>query len=166
MPQLHAELAPIAFLVGVWEGDGSGDSPNCEPFTYRERTTFTHDGRPFLYYEQSTWRTGPDAKEMPSHNERGMWRGFDDGRVEAVIAQTGGIGEVAVGRAEGNRLQLDSTTISSTPSAKEVRGLWRVYTGREDMLVVDVDMAAMGSPRVFHLHAELRQSAMSTITGA
>ena len=166
-PPLHDDLAPLAFLAGVWEGEGNGDYPNVEPFRYRERTSFTHDGRPFLFYEQRTWRTGPDGNEMPSHTELGFLRGYPDGRVEAVIAQTGGNAEVAIGEARDNRVALEFGAIVRTPSAKEVNGLWRVIRLVGDELHVTVDMAAVGSPRAFHLDARLRrQSSRSTISGA
>ncbi len=168
-PALHGDLAPLAFLVGAWEGDGTGDYPNVEPFRYRERTTCTHDGRPFLWYEQRTWRAGPDGNEMPSHTELGFLRGYADGRVEAVIALTGGTSEVAVGEARDNRLSLASHAIGRTPSAKEVTGLWRVVALEGDELHVTVDMAAVGSARTFHLDVRLRQSresSRSTINGA
>jgi hypothetical protein len=165
-PPLHDDLAPLAFLAGVWEGEGEGDYRNVEPFRYRERASFTHDGRPFLFYEQRTWRTGPDGNEMPSHTELGFLRGDADGRVEAVIAQTGGNAEVAVGEARGNLLELASSRIVQTPSAKLVNGLWRVLALEGETLHVTVDMSAVGSPRAFHLDARLRQSSRSTISGA
>jgi hypothetical protein len=154
----HSDLAPLAFLIGTWEGDGAGDYPNVEPFRYRERTTFTHDGRPFLFYEQRCWRPGPDGNDMPSHSELGFLRGFADGRVEAVIAQTGGSAEVATGEARAERVELESSAVTQTPSAKEVNALWRAFALEGDMLHVTVDMAAVGSPRGFHLDARLRRA--------
>jgi hypothetical protein len=155
VPALHSDLATLAFLAGVWEGDGEGDYPTVEAFRYRERTSFTHDGRPFLFYEQRCWRPGPDGNEMPSHSELGFLRGFADGRVEAVIAQTGGTAEVSVGEARDNRLELEFRTITRTPSAKEVNGLWRVLALEDTVLHATVDMAAVGSARCFHLDARL-----------
>lgn len=151
-PALHPDLASAAFLLGMWRGEGSGSYPTVESFRYREETRFSHDGRPFLFYEQSTWRGEP---EMPSHSERGYWRVFADGRVEAVIAQTGGASEVAVGTAEGGRVELASTSITLTPSAKAVIGLWRVFVRDGDELRCEVDMAAVGRTRQFHLRSTL-----------
>jgi hypothetical protein len=154
---LHPELARIAFLLGTWEGDGEGDYPTVQPFRYRERTSFTHDGRPFVFYEQRTWRTGPDGNEMPSHTELGMLRGYADGTVEAVIAQTTRTAEAAIGSAHDDRLELQPHAIAQAPTAKPVEGLWRVFALEDGVLHVTVDMAAMGLARGFHLDARLRR---------
>jgi hypothetical protein len=157
VPPLHGELAPLAFLVGTWEGEGEGDYPTVQPFRYRDRTSFTHDGRPFLFYEQRTWRAGPDGTEMPSHTELGIWRGYADGQVEAVITQTTRTAEAAIGSARDNRLELQPHAIAQAPTAKPVEGLWRVYAREGDVLRVSVDMAAMGLARGFHLDARLQR---------
>ncbi len=150
-PPLNAELEPIAFLLGTWEGDGAGAFPTVEDFTYRERTRFFHDGRPFLYYEQDTWRGNP---EQPSHTERGFLRTSADGRVEAAITQTARVVEVAIGQARDGRLELETASMSRTPTAKDIRGLWRVYEVDGDVMHCTVDMEAMGVP-TFHLRSTL-----------
>lgn len=150
----HGDLAPAAFLLGTWEGTGRGGYPTVSPFGYRERTRWWHDGRPFLGYEQRTWRS-VDGGEVPAHVETGFWRVFADGRVEATIAQTGGVAEVAVGAAAGTRVELASSHVALAPAAKPVAALWRTYVLDGGVLVCTTDMAAMGRDRGPHLASRL-----------
>lgn len=152
--KLHDDVAPAAFLLGTWEGTGRGDYPTVSPFEYRERTRWSHDGRPFLVYEQRTWR-GVDGREVPAHFESGFWRVFPDGRVEASIAQTGGVVEIAVGVVDGEHLALASSAVSLAPAAKPVTRLWRSFSLDAGRLTCTTDMAAMGLDRTFHLDARL-----------
>ena len=47
---LHADLMPLAFLLGHWQGNGHGDYPTIEKFQFGQEIAFTHDGRPFLHF--------------------------------------------------------------------------------------------------------------------
>lgn len=155
---IHEDIRALAPLLGAWEGSGRGSYPTVEAFTYRDHTSFSHDGRPFLWYEQRTWRAAPAAKGMvASHCEIGFWRVFADGRVEAVIAQTGGVNEVALGRWDGSALRLETVAVDLTPSAKDVRAVWRTWHLDGDTLHGEVEMAAVGQHRTPHLHFELRR---------
>lgn len=151
----HPDLEPLAALVGAWEGVGEGDYPTVEAFGYVERTRFWHDGRPFLFYEQRTWV--PD-RSRSLHAESGLWRAHPDGRVEATIAQTGGITEVAEGRVDGGHVELASTSIGRTASAKQVDGVWRRYRVDGDRLEHELDLAAVGVARTWHLRATLARA--------
>ena len=43
---MHPDLAPIAFLLGNWRGQGEGEYPGVEPFHYTEELSFEHVGDP------------------------------------------------------------------------------------------------------------------------
>lgn len=92
---LPAELVPLSWLIGVWEGVGLveyeiGDEVRRHEFG--QRISFSHDGLPFLNYSSFTWQSGeatpaeaggaPDALREPQEprptvplvTENGYWR--------------------------------------------------------------------------------------------
>jgi hypothetical protein len=75
---LPADLAPLAWLIGVWEGTGVIDYPVGDErlqgeFTHR--VSFSHDGGPFLNYSAAATFTGDDhAVSIPLTAETGFWR--------------------------------------------------------------------------------------------
>jgi hypothetical protein len=169
---LSDQLAPVAALLGTFEGDGSGDYPTIEPFRYRERVTFRHTGKPFLAYEQRTWHPDTDA---PMHAELGYLRvpgptaeavagagPVADGRgpgvpvaVEFVLVHPTGIVEVEEGTLVDGVLTLATTTVGRTATAKAVRSLRRTIRFEADRLAYDLWMAYADVPDTHHLHAEL-----------
>ncbi len=81
---LPAELVPLSWLIGVWEGSGViayrvGDEVREHEFG--QRVAFSHDGTPHLQYSCSAWLP-PDAvaegEEQPAprnlFSEIGYWR--------------------------------------------------------------------------------------------
>jgi len=140
---LHPAVAPLAFLLGTWRGEGRRDYPTIEPFAYQEETVFAHVGKPFFSYAQRT-RAVPD--EAPLHGETGYLRPTSGGALELVIAHPTGILELDLGHVDGTTLALRSDRVLCTPTAKEVVELRYV-----------LDMAAVGQPLTFHLEATLRR---------
>ena len=151
---LHTDVEPLAFLLGSWTGEGKGDYPTIEPFSYREEVRFWHVGKPFLAYSQRTWHRD-DGR--PLHSEVGYWRCTAAGRVEVVLAHPTGIAEVEEGTVAGSRIQLRTTTVGRTSTAKEVSALERTFEVRGDVLSYAVRMAAVGLALRPHLSAELRR---------
>ncbi len=43
---LHRDCAPIAWLLGTWRGNGHGNYPAIDGFSFGQECIFTHDGRP------------------------------------------------------------------------------------------------------------------------
>lgn len=154
-PPLHPDLAHLAALVGTWEGDGAGHYPTIADFVYRERVTFGHVGKPFLVYQQRTWH--PEHGH-PMHAETGYLRPAPDDGVELVLAHPTGIVEVEEGRLEDGVLELVTTTIGRTATAKDVRRLRRQLRLDGDRLDYDVWMAHADVPETHHLAANLRRT--------
>jgi len=152
--ELPDALAPLAFLLGTWAGDGHGAYPTIEDFAYSEETSFAYQGKPLLAYAQRS-RVPPGG--APSHAEVGYLRPAPVG-AELVLAHPSGIVEVSEGTVRGTRLELATLHVVTTPTAKAVTDVRRVYERRGDVLSYRIDMAAVGQPLGFHLEAELHRT--------
>lgn len=75
---LPADLAPLSWLIGVWEGTGvieytAGDHRFEGEFTHR--VSFSHDGAGFLNYSATGWMAAADGEaSVPLVAETGFWR--------------------------------------------------------------------------------------------
>ncbi|MBP2437196.1 FABP family protein [Microbacterium amylolyticum] len=75
---IPAELVPLSWLVGVWEGTGVidytvGDTHYSGEFTHR--VSFSHDGGSFLNYSATgVMRATAFQAERPLVSETGFWR--------------------------------------------------------------------------------------------
>ena len=153
-PELHPDLASVAFLLGTWQGEGEGSYPTVEDFTYAEEIRFTHSGKPLLAYTQRTWHP---AKGFAMHAESGFWRIQPEGRIEIVLAHPTGVAEIQEGTVRGTTIDVATTSVSRTTTAKEVAALERTFTVDGDVLRYEVRMAAVGVPLTSHLRAELKR---------
>ncbi|BBY08097.1 peroxynitrite isomerase [Mycobacterium noviomagense] len=157
--ELHPDLEALAPLLGTWAGRGSGKYPTIEPFEYLEEVVFSHVGKPFLIYGQKT-KAPADGK--PLHAETGYLRVPQPGRVELVLAHPSGITEIEVGTysTSGDRIDIElaSSAIGLTPSAKEVTALDRRFRISGDELSYSLRMGAVGQPVQDHLAAVLRRT--------
>jgi hypothetical protein len=79
---IPAEVVPLSWLLGVWEGSGVLAYRVGDDLLEREfgqRVAFTQDGTPHLQYSSSTWLLGDEPAEgrlspPPLFSEIGYWR--------------------------------------------------------------------------------------------
>lgn len=163
-PSLHPDLTEVADLIGTWSGRGSGQYPTIESFEYVETISFGHVGKPFLRYEQRTRRLETDGSfGPPLHAESGYWRFPAPGRVELVLSHPTGITEIEEGTIEIDRdgvmtIDLVTTSVSLSGSAKSVTALGRTFRVDGDTISYRLSMAAVGLPLQHHLAAQLRRA--------
>ena len=153
-PDLHPALEPVSFLLGTWRGSGTGSYPNIDDFTYEEETRFWHTGRPFLCYLQRTWA---QDSGNPMHSEMGFWRPQRDGTIELALTHSFGVVEISLGEIGEAALSTESTTLTSSPTAKEIAGLARRFEVVDDVLSYELKMAFGESELQPHLRAELKK---------
>jgi len=153
--ELNPAVTPVAFLLGTWRGEGEGMYPTIKPFRYREELRFSHNGKAFLIYAQ---RTEAIETSQPLHGEAGYLRLVGDGRVEFVIAQPIGFAEISLGRVNGQRIEVESASVSRTPTAKAVTSITRSLWLDGETLRYELKMGMDGVPLAQHLVASFQRT--------
>lgn len=157
---LCPELAPLAWLVGRWEGAGVYGYPTITSGHFGQEIVVSHDGRPFLEMHSHSWLLDDQGKvTRRSATELGVWRMLPDGEVELLLTHPTGILEMYVGRLEAGRnsIQLRTDSVVRSTAAKEYNAGSRMYGLFEADLMWVMDMAAMGHEMLPHLSARLKR---------
>ena len=75
---LPADIVPLSWLIGVWEGTGVIDYPVGDEHLkgeFAHRVSFSHDGGPFLNYSATATFTGDEGStSIQLIAETGFWR--------------------------------------------------------------------------------------------
>lgn len=158
---MHPLIEPYEFMIGTWQGTGTGHYPTIDDFNYRETITFAAIAdKPFLRYEQHT----ANAQGEPMHTEAGYFRPREDGHLEFVIAHPMGQTELLEGTATLNddgslTVVLGYSEIRNTTTAKLVENTMRhyVFNAAKTAVHTEFDMAAVGEPMQQHLVSELHK---------
>jgi hypothetical protein len=154
----HPDLAPLSFLLGRWEGAGVGGYETIEDFQFGQEISFSHNGKPYLFYVSRTWLL--DAEGVigrPLAMETGFWRPRPEGEIEVVLAHPTGIVEIYLGEVTGTKIELATDAVARTSSAKDVAAGRRLYGMVGADLAYAYDMAAVGQPLQPHLSAQLKR---------
>jgi hypothetical protein len=159
---LHADLAPLAWLVGRWAGAGLVGYPTIESQRFGQEVVCSHDGRRFLRWESRTWLLDEDGNQVrPLATELGFWRpvseSSDGSNVELLLAHPTGFVEMYAGRADPAKVEVATDGVLRSPDAKEYTSAHRLYGYVESRLMWVMDMAAVGQPLQSHVSAELQR---------
>jgi len=157
-PELHPDLAPLAFLLGRWQGAGVGGYPTIESFRFGQEIVFSHNGKPFLSYTSRSWLLDEEGQPgRPLGTEAGFWRPQPDNEVELLLVHPTGITEIYLGQVTGTRIELGTDVVTRTATAKEVTAGHRLYGLVGLDLAWAYDMAAVGQQLQPHLSAQLKK---------
>ncbi|HVN49888.1 MAG TPA: FABP family protein [Acidimicrobiales bacterium] len=149
-------LDAVAAFAGTWEGRGEGSYPTIDDFAYTERIELVAvPGKAMLGY-RSTTRAGDDGRAL--HAESGFLRVVGPAAVELVVAQGAGLVEIAEGSVADGVIELLSTVVRGTSTAKDVAATVRRYQVAGDELSYELWMAAVGQPLRPHLRAQLARA--------
>lgn len=156
---LHPNCGPIAWLLGTWRGNGHGDYPTIEKFTYGQELIFTHDGRPFFHYMARAWITDDNGEHVrDAAIETGFIRCPEPGKLELLLTHSSGISELWHGEAAEGKIELTTDAVMRSETAKEVVAGKRMYGNVNGELMYAYDMAAMGQSLQPHLWARLKRA--------
>jgi len=156
---LHPDCAPIAWLLGTWQGNGHGDYPTIDAFEFGQELVFTHDGRPFFHYFSRSWIVDADGNKVrDAALETGFLRARPGGQLEMLLTHPTGFAEVWYGEADSAKFELVTDAVVRTSTAKDYAGGKRLYGYVEGDLLWAYDMAAMGQPLQPHLWARLQRA--------
>ncbi|HTW05839.1 MAG TPA: FABP family protein [Streptosporangiaceae bacterium] len=155
---MHEALAPVAFLLGRWEGAGVVGYPTIESAQFGQEVTFSHNGKPFLIYSSRTWLLDEEGRPgRPLSMETGFWRPQPERQLEVLLAHPTGITEIYLGEVTGTKIEMATDAVVRTATAKEVTAGRRLYGLVEGDLAYAYDMAAVGQPLQAHASARLKR---------
>ena len=157
---LPPALAPLAWLVGRWEGAGVVGYPTIESANFGQEIDCSHDGRPFLEWHSRTWLLDDSGERVrPLATELGFWRVLEDGEIELLLTHPTGIIEMYAGRRDSDRpaVHLRTDGVLRSPAAKEYNAGTRMYGLVDSELLYAMDMAAVGQTLQSHLSAKLKR---------
>jgi hypothetical protein len=155
---LPRDLAPLAWLIGRWEGAGVVGYPTIESVNFGQEITVTHDGRPFLEWQSRSWLLSEAGEKVrPLATEFGFWRPVEGGEVEFLLAHPTGIVELYYGTAQPAKIELRTDGVLRSPHAKDYRAASRLYGLVNSNLLWAMDMAAVDQPLQSHASAELKR---------
>ena len=158
------ELAPLAWLIGRWEGAGVVGYPTIESANFGQEVECFHDGRPFLEWHSRSWLLDEEGNKVrPLATELGFWRPLPDGEVELLLTHSTGIVELYYGRTSPAKIELRTDGVIRSPQAKEYAAGARLYGYVNSNLMWAMDMAAMGQSLQSHVSAELKKVGPPTL---
>ena len=148
---LPAEVIPLSWLLGVWEGSGViaykiGDTVREHEF--RQRVAFTQDGGPHLQYACSAWLADADGADLgvrPLFSELGYWRlSRPLGAADPGPGMLPGVGEPVFTTADAvETLRTPAGSFDIEVSILQPGGVSELYLGTVDGPRIDLGTDAV-----------------------
>lgn len=143
-------------LLGRWVGQGAGEYPTIQPFSYRETLEVVAVADKPLARWSST--TTDELTGEPRHSEVGFVRSAGDS-CELMLAHVFGVTELSLATpTSAGSFDFESISIACSPTAKEITAVRRSITLRAEVLEYRVSMAAVGLGMTHHLSARLERA--------
>jgi len=126
---LPAELVPLSWLIGVWEGTGvidyaigEGDDARRVSREFGQRVSFSHDGLPYLNYSSYTWLLPERPESERPVNALGLPE-FDDSASSAASAGGEGADDAPI---DLDAIQPEGATVEPPTPLTAETGYWRL----------------------------------------
>lgn len=157
-PDMPRELAPLAWIIGRWEGAGVLGYPDIESVNFGQEVVCFHDGRPFLEWRSTMWLLDAEGNQVEIlASEVGYWRPLPDSEVELVLVHPTGVLEMYYGNTSPAKIELRTDGVLRSPAAMEYSAATRLYGNVNSNLMWAMDMAATGHPLQSYASAELKR---------
>lgn len=152
------ELAPIAWMIGRWEGAGVMGYPGMESVNFGQEVVCSHDGRPFLEWRSTTWLLDESGNQLePLTSEVGYWRPLPDAEVEFVLAHPTGVVEMYYGTTSPAKVEIRTDGVLRSPTAPGYTAATRLYGYVNSNLMWAMDMATTEHPLQSYASAECKR---------
>ncbi|MEU7766390.1 FABP family protein [Nocardia sp. NPDC049190] len=136
-PDLSSSMLALLPLVGVWRGEGEGNSSERGDYRFGQQIVVSHDGGDYLAWDSRSWVIDTDGNyDGPDLRESGFWRVGNDGNdevIELLLAHSTGIVELFYGQAlTQSSWELATDVVIRSQSGDVVGGAKRLYGIVED----------------------------------
>ncbi|WP_235174576.1 FABP family protein [Tomitella biformata] len=157
-PNLHDALLALLPLVGVWRGEGEGDSPELGVHRFGQQIIISHDGGDYLNWESRSWLLDEaGAFVKPTYRESGYWRISEDDVLEVLLAHSSGLVEMYYGAPrDQTSWEMATDVVIRSATGPQFGGATRLYGIVEGGDLAYVEERALGeAERKPHISARL-----------
>ena len=157
-PTIHPDVAPLAWLVGRWEGAGVIGYPGMESANFGQELVVSHDERPFLEWHSRMWKLDEQGNKTDAiDTEFGYWRPLENNEVEFMVTHPSGIVEMYYGNTSPAKIELRTDGVIRSPQAPEYTAGARMLGYVNSNLMWAYDAALNGEPLQSYASAELKR---------
>lgn len=160
-PTMSPRLAPLAWMLGRWEGAGVVGYPDRESGQFGQELIASHDGQDYITWTSRTWMLDDEGRPGDSLAvESGFWRPEgEEGEFALLLAHPTGYVEQYFGARHPDRPSIELATdgILRTADAEEYAAAKRLYGLVNGDLMWVMDMAYKGHPMTSHMSAQLKR---------